>query len=64
MGKLFAISAPSGTGKTSLIQSALKDPRASSSKLGISCTNCDRRAVEIEGTSYSLSQMIDLRRKF
>ena len=52
MGKLFVISAPSGTGKTSLIQSALKDPRASSSKLGISCTTRDRRAEEIEGTSY------------
>ena len=27
MGKLFVISAPSGTGKTSLIKSALEDER-------------------------------------
>ena len=52
MGKLFVISAPSGTGKTSLIKSALEDERASSCKLGISCTTRSKRPQEIDGVSY------------
>jgi guanylate kinase len=38
MGKLFVISAPSGTGKTSLINATLEDENAKKTKLGISCT--------------------------
>ena len=52
MGKLFVISAPSGTGKTSLIKSVLEDERASSCKLGISCTTRSKRPKEIDGVSY------------
>ena len=46
MGKLFVISAPSGTGKTSLIQAILEDPIASNTYLGISCTTRKARPKE------------------
>ena len=52
MGKLFVISAPSGTGKTSLIQSVLDDPQSSKTKLGISCTTREKRLKEEHGVSY------------
>lgn len=52
MGKLFVISAPSGTGKTSLIKSLLEDPMSSNTKLGISCTTRERRPKEKDGISY------------
>ena len=52
MGKLFVISAPSGTGKTSLIQAILEDPAASDTYLGISCTTRKARPKEEDGVSY------------
>ena len=58
MGKLFVISAPSGTGKTSLIQAVLEDPIASSTYLGISYTTRKARPKEEDGVSYFfISQM-------
>ena len=58
MGKLFVISAPSGTGKTSLIQAVLEDPVASNTYLGISCTTRKARPKEEDGVSYFfISQM-------
>ena len=58
MGKLFVISAPSGTGKTSLIQAILEDPVASNTYLGISCTTRKPRPKEEDGVSYFfISQM-------
>ena len=52
MGKLFVISAPSGTGKTSLIKAILEDPVASNTNLGISCTTRNARPKEVDGVSY------------
>ena len=63
MGKLFVISAPSGTGKTSLIKSVLEDERASSCKLGISCTTRSKRPQEINGVSYFFISKKDFDRK-
>jgi len=58
MGKLFVISAPSGTGKTSLIKAILEDPVASNTNLGISCTTRKARPKEEDGVSYFfISQM-------
>jgi len=52
MGKLFVISAPSGTGKTSLVEAVLKNPSSSNTKLGISCTTRKQRPKEENGVSY------------
>ena len=52
MGKLFVISAPSGTGKTSLINATLEDENAKKTKLGISCTTREKRAEEKDHLSY------------
>ena len=52
MGKLFVISAPSGTGKTSLIEEILKDPVSSNTRLGISFTTRQQRPKEEDGVSY------------
>ena len=52
MGKLFVISAPSGTGKTSLIHATLEDENAEKTKLGISCTTREKRAKEKNNESY------------
>ena len=52
MGKLFVISAPSGTGKTSLINAILEDENAKKTKLGISCTTREKRAEEKDHVSY------------
>ena len=52
MAQLFVISAPSGTGKTSLIYKVLNEELASKAKLGISCTTRERRKNEEEGISY------------
>ena len=52
MGKLFVISAPSGTGKTSLIHATLEDDNADKTKLGISCTTREKRAKEQDNESY------------
>ena len=52
MGKLFVISAPSGTGKTSLIQAILEDPVATNTYLGISFTTRKARPKEEDGVSY------------
>ena len=52
MGKLFVISAPSGTGKTSLIHATLEDENAKKTKLGISCTTREKRAEEKDHVSY------------
>jgi guanylate kinase len=52
MGKLFVISAPSGTGKTSLIKAILEDPESSNTNVGISCTTRKARPKEENGISY------------
>ena len=52
MAQLFVISAPSGTGKTSLIHKVLEEELASKTKLGVSCTTRERRENEEEGVSY------------
>ena len=52
MGKLFVISAPSGTGKTSLIRAILEDSEVRNTSLGISCTTREPRAQEEDGISY------------
>ena len=52
MGKLFVISAPSGTGKTSLIRAILEDSEVRNTSLGISCTTREPRAQEKDGISY------------
>ena len=52
MGKLFVISAPSGTGKTSLINAILDDENGKKTKLGISCTTREKRAEEKDHVSY------------
>ena len=52
MAQLFVISAPSGTGKTSLIQKVLDEELASKTKLGVSCTTREKRKNEEEGISY------------
>ena len=52
MAQLFVISAPSGTGKTSLIHKVLETELASKTKLGVSCTTRERRENEEEGVAY------------
>ena len=52
MTQLFVISAPSGTGKTSLIHKVLEEELASKTKLGVSCTTRQRRQNEEEGVAY------------
>ena len=52
MAQLFVISAPSGTGKTSLIYKILEEELASKTKLGISCTTRKKRENEEEGVAY------------
>ena len=52
MAQLFVISAPSGTGKTSLIHKVLEEELASKTKLGVSCTTRERRENEEEGVAY------------
>jgi len=52
MSQLFVISAPSGTGKTSLIRKVLETELASKTKLGVSCTTRERRENEEEGVAY------------
>ena len=52
MAQLFVISAPSGTGKTSLIYKILDEQLAFKTKLGISCTTREKRENEEEGGSY------------
>jgi guanylate kinase len=59
MTKLFVISAPSGTGKTSLIKSLLEDSTSKNLKLGVSCTTRKKRANEIEGVSYFFTNKTD-----
>jgi len=52
MAQLFVISAPSGTGKTSLIQKVLDEGLAPKAKLGVSCTTREKRKNEEEGIAY------------
>ena len=52
MAQLFVISAPSGTGKTSLIHKVLEEELASKTKLGVTCTTRERRKNEEEGIAY------------
>ena len=52
MAQLFVISAPSGTGKTSLIHKVLETELTSKTKLGFSCTTRERRENEEEGVAY------------
>ena len=63
MGKLFVISAPSGTGKTSLIQAVLEDPVASNTYLGISYTTRKARPKEKDGVSYFFISEISFKEK-
>ena len=52
MSKLFVISAPSGAGKTSLIESLLENSSLKNLKLGISYTTRAKRGNEVNGESY------------
>ena len=52
MAQLFVISAPSGTGKTSLMHKVLEEELASKTKLGVSCTTREKRKNEEEGIAY------------
>ena len=52
MTQLIVISAPSGTGKTSLIHKVLDEELASKTKLGISCTTREKRRNEEQGVAY------------
>ena len=52
MSKLFVISAPSGAGKTTLIESLLEHSSKRNLKLGISCTTRSKRKNETNGESY------------
>ena len=52
MSKVIVIAAPSGTGKTSLIESLLKEDRGHTIKLGVSFTTRKKRENEINGLSY------------
>ncbi|WWO96984.1 MAG: guanylate kinase [Candidatus Dasytiphilus stammeri] len=51
-GILFIISAPSGTGKTSLIQEVLKQQLIVSAQLSISHTTRKKRSQELNGVHY------------
>ena len=52
MSKLFVISAPSGAGKTTLIESLLEHSSKRNLRLGISCTTRLKRKNETNGESY------------
>ena len=52
MSKLFVISAPSGAGKTTLIESLLEHSSERNLRLGISCTTRSKRKNETNGESY------------
>jgi guanylate kinase len=52
MSKLFVISAPSGAGKTTLIESLLDHSSKRNLRLGISCTTRSKRKNETNGESY------------
>ena len=52
MSKLFVISAPSGAGKTTLIESLLEHSSKRNLRLGISCTTRTKRKNETNGESY------------
>ena len=63
MGKLFVISAPSGTGKTSLIHATLEDENAEKTKLGISCTTREKRDQEKNNESYFFVSKEEIKRR-
>ena len=52
MSKVIVIAAPSGAGKTSLIESLLKEDEDHKIKLGVSFTTRKKRENEINGLSY------------
>jgi len=52
-GKLFVISAPSGSGKTSLIKAILADPRCANLEYVVSHTTREPRPGEIDGRDYN-----------
>jgi len=52
MSKVIVIAAPSGAGKTSLIESLLKEDTEHRIKLGVSFTTRKKRENEINGLSY------------
>ena len=52
MTQLIVMSAPSGTGKTSLIHKVLDEELASKTKLGISCTTREKRRNEEQRVAY------------
>jgi guanylate kinase len=59
MSNLFVISAPSGTGKTSLIRSLLKDNSSTGLTLGISYTTRKMRKNEVDKESYFFTSKED-----
>ena len=52
MAKLIVIAAPSGAGKTSLIQALLEEAGDLKFTLSISYTTTEKRATEKHGQSY------------
>ncbi len=60
MSNLFVISAPSGTGKTSLIRSLLEDNSSTDLTLGISYTTRKMRKNEVDKESYFFTSKEDL----
>ncbi|CAL4322750.1 Guanylate kinase [Buchnera aphidicola (Chaitophorus sp. 3695)] len=53
LGMLFIISAPSGTGKSSLIKSFIKKEKSLKMNISISFTTRDIRSQEINGVDYN-----------